>query len=69
MLGCGICLLIVGLIFCLALPPFIHSQIIEEVTDQAVLSPDNENMWAHIPGETGTIITRNYSFFQLVNEE
>lgn len=69
MLGCGVCLFVVGLLAMLVLPGLIHGQIVTTVTEQATLTPDNEGMWAHIPGQTATIITRNYSFFQIVNEE
>lgn len=54
---------------CLALPAIIHSLIVKKAIEQSVLSPDNEKLWAHFPGETETIITRNYSFFNLINEE
>ena len=53
----------------LAFPPLIQSQIVQQAIDKAVLSPDNQNIWAHIPGDSKTIITRNYSFFNFTNEE
>lgn len=53
----------------IAFPPLIQSQIVQQSIDKAILSPDNENFWAHFPGDSKTIITRNYSFFNWTNEE
>ena len=61
--------MILGLLMFLAFPPLIQSQIVQQAIDQAILSPDNEKFWAHFPGDSNTIITRNYSFFHLTNEE
>ena len=30
---------------------------------------ENEGLWAHFPGDTNTTITRNFTFFKLINEE
>lgn len=48
--GVGACFLIVGLIMFLIFPPLIHSQVVQGAIDQAVLSEDNEDFWAHFPG-------------------
>lgn len=65
----SICCCVVGLIFFLIIPPVLHGQIISGAIEQAILSKDNEGLWAHFPGDTNTIITRNFSFFDLVNDE
>lgn len=65
----GACCTIFGLILFLIFPPFLHSQIVSGAIQQSILSEDNENLWAHFPGSTNTIITRNFSFFDLVNDE
>lgn len=33
------------------------------------MTSDNEGLWAHFPGDTDTIIVRNFTFFKLHNEE
>jgi hypothetical protein len=58
-----------GVILAAAVPAIVHSLILSNINSQVILSQDNEDMWAHYPGTTGTIITRNYSFFKFVNEE
>lgn len=30
---------------------------------------ENEGLWAHFPGDTNTTITRNFTFFKLINED
>lgn len=65
--GVGVCLMVLGLLMFLAFPPLIQGAIVQQAIDQAVLGPDNEKFWAHFPGDSGTIITRNYSFFNLTN--
>jgi hypothetical protein len=61
--------MIFGLLMFLLFPPLIQNQIVSQAIGQAILSPDNENFWAHFPGESKTVITRNYSFFNFTNEE
>lgn len=63
-----ICILI-GLVFIFALPPFIESMIVEQAKEQVIMTSDNEGLWAHFPGDTDTIIVRNFTFFKLHNEE
>ena len=60
--------LIIGLIFFLAFPSLLHYLATQSAIDQAVMGPDTEKYWAHFPGESGTIITRNFSFFNMTNE-
>lgn len=66
--GCGICLFALGLIMFLAITPMIASKIMSSINEQLVLTPDAEDTWAHYPGASGTTLTRNYSFFTLMNE-
>jgi hypothetical protein len=61
--------MLIGLVVILALPPFIHKEIISKAIDQSILQPDNEKLWAHFPGDSGCDIVRNYTFFHLDNEE
>lgn len=65
----GAVCLVFGFILFLIMPLIIHSLVVKGAIQQAVLSKDNENFWAHFPGESNTVITRNYSFFNLINEE
>ena len=52
---------------------FGHSMLLRLATnaaiDQAILTHENEGLWAKFPGESGTVITRNYSFFNITNAE
>lgn len=68
-IGCGCFWLIIGLVFFLALPSVIHNVIVNTAINEAILSPDNQKFWEKFPGESGTVITRNYSFFNFTNEE
>ena len=43
--------------------------IVEQVIDQVIMKHENEGLWAHFPGDTNTTITRNFTFFKLINEE
>ena len=62
----GICLL-VGLVVALAVPPLLHNVIVEKAIDQVTLQPNNEGTWAHFPGDTDTVITRNFTFHKIEN--
>lgn len=62
----GICIL-VSLVIALAVPPLLHSVILQKAIDQVTLQSSNEGTWAHFPGDTNTIITRNFTFFTLEN--
>lgn len=33
------------------------------------MTPSNEGFWGHFPGDTETIILRNFTFFKFDNEE
>ena len=67
MQACGIVCVLVGFIFIFALPPFLERMIVSQAIDQVVMTSDNEGQWAHFPGDTGTEITRNFTFFKLLN--
>ena len=68
-IGCGCLWLVIGLILFLALPSLIHSAIVNTAINSAILSKDTQKFWESFPGESGTVITRNYSFFNFTNEE
>lgn len=69
LVGCSAVCFLIGFVFVFALPPFIQSMIKEQAIDQVIMKKENEGMWAHFPGDTDTIITRNFTFFQLLNED
>ena len=66
--GIGCCCLVFGLFLALFAHTILLHLAINGAIDQAILTPDNEGLWAHFPGDSGTVITRNYSFFNLTNE-
>jgi hypothetical protein len=60
---------LIGLVLIFAMPPLIQSVIVQQAKDQVIMSSANEGLWGHFPGDSNTIITRNYTFFDLINEE
>lgn len=63
---CGICTLIfivLSSISAVVLGALINGQ----AKDGVVLTSGTENLWAHIPGDTDTLVLRNYTFFDLEN--
>ena len=62
----GLCLL-TAVVVALAVPPLLHSVILQKAIEQVTFKADNEGTWAHFPGETNTTITRNFTFFTLEN--
>jgi hypothetical protein len=47
----------------------IHALIKSAAIKQAILSPDNEGLWAHFPGDSQTDIYRNWTFFNITNAD
>ena len=68
-IGCGCCWMLVGLLLFLLLPSLIHTAIVNTAINSAILSPDNQKFWESFPGESGTVITRNYSFFNFTQPD
>lgn len=33
------------------------------------MSPENQNLWAEVPGKTGMVINRTYYFFNFTNPD
>jgi len=69
MQACGAVCVLIGFVFIFALPPFLESIIKTQAIEQVVMGPENEGMWAHFPGDTDTVITRNFTFFKILNED
>lgn len=63
---CGICTLIF-IIFASISAVILGSLINSEAKKGIVMTNENENLWAHIPGDTQTDIIRNYTFFNFTN--
>ena len=69
MMGCSFVCVLIGIVFIFALPPFIQNTIVQQSIDQVIMKHENEGLWAHFPGDTNTTITRNFTFFRLMNED
>jgi hypothetical protein len=67
--GVGVCLAVVGVVLFLGITALIQSTIYNQINQQVQLSKDNEGAWSRYPGDSGTILTRNYSFFGIMNAE
>jgi len=50
------------------MPPLIQSIIVQQAKDQVIMTSANEGLWGHFPGDSDTIIVRNFTFFHLNNE-
>ena len=59
--------ILVGIVFTFALPAVIEMAIVEQAKDQVIMTPSNEGLWGHFPGDTDTIIIRNFTFFYFDN--
>lgn len=65
---CGGVGFLIALVVIFAIPPLIEMAIVEQAKNQVIMGPDNEGLWAHFPGDTATIIVRNFTFFKFDNE-
>jgi hypothetical protein len=65
---CSIIWILVSIVIIFALPPLIEMAIVEQAKEQVIMGPQNEGLWAHFPGDTATIIVRNFTFFYFDNE-
>jgi len=59
---------LIGLVLIFAMPPLIQSIIVQQAKDQVIMTSANEGLWGHFPGDSDTIIVRNFTFFHLNNE-
>jgi hypothetical protein len=60
--------ILVGIVFTFALPAVIEMAIVEQAKEQVIMTPSNEGLWGHFPGDTDTTILRNFTFFYFDNE-
>jgi hypothetical protein len=61
--------LLIALVVAFALPPLIQKAIVDLAKEKVIMTSENEGQWAHFPGDTGTIIIRNFTFFKFENED
>lgn len=61
----AIALIVIGIIT----EPIIEKAIQSQVNDKAVMTEDNYNTWAYIPGHTDVKIQRGFTFFNLLNPD
>ena len=66
---CGVVCSLIAIVFIFALPPFLQNTIISQSIDKVVMTHENEGQWAHFPGDTRTVIIRNFTFHRLMNED
>ncbi|KAL4446619.1 hypothetical protein ABPG74_005557 [Tetrahymena malaccensis] len=62
---CGFLLLIVGIVMPIILINFIKNQAKEQV----VMQSSNYDQWGQIPGDTGMVLERQFTFFNWTNAE
>jgi len=67
-IGSIVCIAI-SIIMIFIMPPFINYFIKQTAIDMVVIAPGNEGFWAHFPGDSKTMITRNWTFFNITNSE
>lgn len=66
-IGVSVCCTVVWLGIAIGFPFLLASLIDSQAKSGIVMTPDNENLWAHIPGGTNTITYRNFTFFNFTN--
>jgi hypothetical protein len=66
-MGVSIGLAATFLTLAIVLPFFLTWVISLEAAKQIPMAPDNEFLWAHLPGSTQTFIHRNFTFFNFTN--
>jgi len=62
---CGLLWIVFGIVF-----PIIMDSLLNSYSKKmVVMSPENQNLWAEVPGKTGMVINRTYYFFNFTNPD